>query len=71
MAGIGSRLFGVECGEVRMDCECRVGPGRNEECPPEEPWVDLVRAELRSIQAPESLRARIAAMLAVERTLGS
>lgn len=35
----------------------------------EEPWLAAVRRELRAVRAPESLRARITAMLAVERQL--
>lgn len=38
---------------------------------PEEPWLRVVRAQLQTVRAPESLRARIAAMLAVERERGS
>ena len=37
---------------------------------PEEPWLRAVRAQLQLVRAPESLRVRIAAMLAVERELG-
>ncbi len=37
---------------------------------PEEPWLRVVRAQLQTVRAPESLRARITAMLAVERELG-
>ena len=33
-------------------------------------WLGAVRVALRAIRAPESLRARIGAMLAVEHRLG-
>lgn len=38
--------------------------------PPEETWLDAVRQEVRRVNAPQSLRARIEAMIAVERRLG-
>jgi hypothetical protein len=37
----------------------------------EERWLAAVRTELRRVQAPEGLRARIGAMLAVEQRFGS
>ena len=44
---------------------------QNGACPrAEEPWLVAVRATLRATRAPESLRARIGAMLAVEHRLG-
>lgn len=43
------------------------GAGHAEE---EEPILRIARARLRELRAPESLRARIAAMIAVEERLG-